>query len=110
MKNFGVKTLNEDKGNCSLQVVYMELVFISIFELLCYLLIGSDFQHADINIEIYRDGKLLSPLHLEKDYQDWLLQMHDHYDEEVNFGADQPIFIISPKNKRSLGISSDGRL
>ncbi|XP_044505503.1 structural maintenance of chromosomes flexible hinge domain-containing protein GMI1 isoform X4 [Mangifera indica] len=74
LKNFGVKTLNEDK---------------------------------DINIEIYRDGKLLSPLHLEKDYQDWLLQMHDHYDEEVNFGADQPIFIISPKNKRSLGISSD---
>ncbi|KAJ0092347.1 hypothetical protein Patl1_26148 [Pistacia atlantica] len=33
--------------------------------------------------------------------------MHDHYHEENNFGADQSIFIISPKNKKSLGISSD---
>ncbi|KAJ0074532.1 hypothetical protein Patl1_37620 [Pistacia atlantica] len=63
----------------------------------------------DINVKIYLAGKLLTPLQLEKEYQDWLLQMHDHYDEENNFGAGQPIFIISPKNKKSLGISSDGR-
>ncbi|KAJ0091962.1 hypothetical protein Patl1_26137 [Pistacia atlantica] len=67
-------------------------------------------EDKDINVEIYRAGKLLTLLQLEKEYQDWLLQMHDHYDEEYNFGVDQPIFIISPKNKKSLGISSDGRL
>ncbi|KAJ0103641.1 hypothetical protein Patl1_05164 [Pistacia atlantica] len=64
-------------------------------------------EDKDINVEIHRAGKLLTPLQLEKEYQDWLLQMHDQYDKENNFGADQAIFILSPKNKKSLGISSD---
>ncbi|KAJ4726669.1 Protein defective in meristem silencing 3 [Melia azedarach] len=68
---------------------------------------GKNFkEEKDINVEIYRDGKLLTPLQLEKDYQEWLLQMHDRYDE-VDCGVDQPILIVSPKNKKKLGISSD---
>lgn len=110
LKNFGVKTLKEDKGNSYLQIVNMGPVLIRLYELLHYLSNGIISKFADINVEIYRDGKLLTPLQLEKDYQDWLLHMHDHYDEEINFGADQPTFIISPKNKKSLGISSEGRL
>ena len=93
-----------------MQVVHIGLVLISLFELLHYLPNGIISKFADINVKIYWAGKLLTPLQLEKEYQDWLLQMHDHYGEENNFGADQPIFIISPKNEKSLGISSDGRL
>ncbi|KAI9157714.1 hypothetical protein LWI28_026791 [Acer negundo] len=56
---------------------------------------------------LIRAGKLLTPLQLEKDYQDWLLQMHDLYDEEINCGEDQPVLVINPKNKKTLGITSD---
>lgn len=58
----------------------MGLVLISLFELLHYLPNGIISKFADINVEIYRAGKLLTPLQLEKEYQDWLLQMHDHFD------------------------------
>ncbi|KAK1571160.1 hypothetical protein Q3G72_012800 [Acer saccharum] len=64
-------------------------------------------EEKEINVEIYRAGKLLTPLQLEKDYQDWLLQMHDLYDEEINCGEDQPVLVINPKNKKTLGITSD---
>ncbi|XP_043816102.1 structural maintenance of chromosomes flexible hinge domain-containing protein GMI1 isoform X2 [Manihot esculenta] len=60
-----------------------------------------------INVEISRNGKLITPLQLEKEYQAWVLQMHDHYDEEVGYGEDDPILIVSPTNKKHLGISSD---
>lgn len=35
--------------------------------------------------------------------------MHRQYDEEADSGEDQPVIIVSPANKKALGISSDGR-
>lgn len=35
--------------------------------------------------------------------------MHDDHDEEINSGEDEPVLVISPLNKKELGISSDGR-
>ncbi|KAL5738591.1 hypothetical protein ACOSP7_031352 [Xanthoceras sorbifolium] len=64
-------------------------------------------EEKEINVEIYRDGKQLMPLQLEKDYQDWLLQMHGLYDEEINCGEDQPVYVLKPENKKSFGITSD---
>ncbi|KAJ9172218.1 hypothetical protein P3X46_015483 [Hevea brasiliensis] len=64
-------------------------------------------KEKETNVEISRNGKLLTPLQLEKEYQDWILQMHECYDEEVGYGEDDPVLIVSPTNKRDLGISSD---
>ncbi|KAH7543839.1 hypothetical protein JRO89_XS15G0028400 [Xanthoceras sorbifolium] len=80
LKNFGVKAFNEEKVTL---------------------------KSVEINVEIYRDGKQLMPLQLEKDYQDWLLQMHGLYDEEINCGEDQPVYVLKPENKKSFGITSD---
>ncbi|KAL3729260.1 hypothetical protein ACJRO7_026371 [Eucalyptus globulus] len=60
-----------------------------------------------INVKIYREEKLLTPLQLEKEYSDWIIQMHDRYDEEVDSGEDQAVFIINPGNKKALGVSSN---
>ncbi|XP_060675499.1 structural maintenance of chromosomes flexible hinge domain-containing protein GMI1 isoform X2 [Ziziphus jujuba] len=60
-----------------------------------------------IHVKVYRDGKLSTPLHLEKAYQDWILRMHDRYDEEIDHGEDQPVLVVSPANKKSIRISSD---
>ncbi|KAF5442725.1 hypothetical protein F2P56_035352 [Juglans regia] len=60
-----------------------------------------------VDVEIYRDQKLLTPLQLEREYQDWILQMHDRYDQETECGEDQPVLVVSPANKKALGISSD---
>jgi hypothetical protein len=51
----------------------------------------------------------LNPLQLEREYQEWILHMHDQYDEETECGEDQPFLIVNPANKKALGISSDGR-
>ncbi|XWS37991.1 hypothetical protein CRYUN_Cryun19dG0092200 [Craigia yunnanensis] len=64
-------------------------------------------KEKDVDVEIYRAGKKLTFLRLEKEYQDWLLQMHDSYDEEIESGEDQPVLVVSPLNKKALGISSD---
>ncbi|GLT63657.1 hypothetical protein SLA2020_362030 [Shorea laevis] len=69
--------------------------------------IGRRTQEKDVSVEIYRNGKLLTPLQLEKEYQDWLLQMHDHYDEETGAGGDQPVLVAGLRNKKALGISQD---
>lgn len=68
-----------------------------------------NFVPAVVDVEIYRDQKLLTPLQLEREYQDWILQMHDRYDQETECGEDQPVLVVSPANKKALGISSDGR-
>lgn len=48
---------------------------------------------------------------MEKQYQEWILEMHNIYDEESDCGEDEPIIIIlNPSNKKQLGISSDGKL
>ncbi|XP_059434267.1 structural maintenance of chromosomes flexible hinge domain-containing protein GMI1 [Corylus avellana] len=64
-------------------------------------------KEKDVNVEIYRDQKLLTPLQLEREYQEWILHMHDQYDEETECGEDQPVLIVNPANKKALGISSD---
>ncbi|XP_057951572.1 structural maintenance of chromosomes flexible hinge domain-containing protein GMI1 isoform X2 [Malania oleifera] len=61
----------------------------------------------DVNLEIYKDEKPLSLSQLERDYQEWIFQMHDHYDEEIDCGEDQPVLVIKPTNRKGLGISSD---
>lgn len=63
---------------------------------------------VEIIVQVDKDGKPLTPLQLEKDYQDWLLQMHDLYDEEINSGEDLPVIIMNPKYKKSLHIASNG--
>lgn len=35
--------------------------------------------------------------------------MHEKYDEEIECGEDQPVIVLSPSNKKGLGISSDGK-
>ncbi|KAF8379724.1 hypothetical protein HHK36_029171 [Tetracentron sinense] len=64
-------------------------------------------KEKDINVEIRRAGKPLTLSQLEKEYQDWVFQMHDGYDEEMECGEDQPVLVVSPCNKNGLGISSD---
>ncbi|XP_028806664.1 structural maintenance of chromosomes flexible hinge domain-containing protein GMI1 [Neltuma alba] len=64
-------------------------------------------KERDVIVEIRRAGKLLTPFQLEREYQDWIIQMHERYDEEVDSGEDQPLIIVSPPNKKALGISSD---
>lgn len=77
----------------------------------CYLSQSIFFKFVGIDIRVYRDGKLLTPSQVEKDYQDWILQMHTQYDEEVDHGEDQPVIVVSPSTKRgkALNMSSDGR-
>ncbi|PIA31345.1 hypothetical protein AQUCO_05000016v1 [Aquilegia coerulea] len=61
-----------------------------------------------VRVEILRDGKPLSLSQLEKEYEEWLLQMHDKYDEEIVCGKDDPVVVfLSPHNKKGLGVSSD---
>lgn len=52
----------------------------------------------------------MTPPQLEKQYQDWILEMHDRYDEEVDSGEDQPTLVVIPEKNKKLGISSDGTL
>ncbi|XP_048139026.1 structural maintenance of chromosomes flexible hinge domain-containing protein GMI1 isoform X2 [Rhodamnia argentea] len=61
----------------------------------------------EIKVKICREGKLLTPLQLEKEYCDWIIQMHKLYDEEVDSGEDQAVFILNPGNKKALGVSSN---
>nr|XP_025885711.1 structural maintenance of chromosomes flexible hinge domain-containing protein GMI1 isoform X7 [Solanum lycopersicum] len=65
-------------------------------------------KENDVLIEIAKDGKKLSLLQLEKLYQEWLFQMHDRYDEEIDCGEDQPTFVVvGPLHKKKLGVSAD---
>lgn len=62
----------------------------------------------DVIVEVSQDGKKLSLLQLEKLYQDWMLQMHDLCDGEIDSGEDQPTFVLNPSHKKELGVTSDG--
>ncbi|XP_075495210.1 structural maintenance of chromosomes flexible hinge domain-containing protein GMI1 [Primulina tabacum] len=67
---------------------------------------GTPVNGKELQIEILRDGKKLTLTTLEKQYSDWISEMHDLYDDEIESGLDQPTILISPENKK-LGISSD---
>ncbi|KAM5557603.1 structural maintenance of chromosomes flexible hinge domain-containing protein GMI1 [Rosa sericea] len=62
----------------------------------------------DMKVQIYKDGNTLNPSQLKKDYEDWIVQMHARYDDdEADCGEDQPVFVVSPANKKALRISSE---
>ncbi|CAK7324185.1 unnamed protein product [Dovyalis caffra] len=63
-------------------------------------------KEKGVNIEISQDGKLLSPSNLEKKYEDWILEMHSHYDKEIDAGEDDGVLVVGLTNKIP-GISSD---
>ncbi|RZR84467.1 hypothetical protein BHM03_00011306 [Ensete ventricosum] len=65
------------------------------------------YEIVEVTIEILKDGKHSSTLQLQKEYRDWVIQMHDRYDEEINCGEDEPVHIIGPQNKKQLGITAD---
>lgn len=64
-------------------------------------------KESDVDVQIFRDNKMLTPLQLERQYQDWILQMHDCYDQDTECGEDEPVIVVSPTNKKALGISSE---
>ena len=76
---------------------------------LLYLFTLINIKFAGVDVKVYRDGKLLSPSQVEKEYHDWILQMHKRYDEEVDHGEDQPVIVVSPGMGKEIGITSDGR-
>ncbi|KAG5558852.1 hypothetical protein RHGRI_008715 [Rhododendron griersonianum] len=61
----------------------------------------------EVKLEISKDGKQVTLPQLEKQYDEWIFQMHDRYDEVIERGEDQPLLVVSPSNKKKLGISSD---
>ncbi|KAB5534323.1 hypothetical protein DKX38_017409 [Salix brachista] len=63
-------------------------------------------EKEKVNVDISRDDKLLSPSHLEKEYEEWILEMHSQYDTEVGAGEDDGVLVVGPTNKIP-GISSD---
>ncbi|XP_076956872.1 structural maintenance of chromosomes flexible hinge domain-containing protein GMI1-like [Bidens hawaiensis] len=65
-------------------------------------------KDSDVDVDIRRDGKSLNLTQLDKQYQMWLKDMHDRYDEEGDSGIDEPVLIVvNPSNKKALHISSD---
>ncbi|XP_045808734.1 structural maintenance of chromosomes flexible hinge domain-containing protein GMI1 isoform X2 [Trifolium pratense] len=66
-------------------------------------------KESDVSVEITRDTKVLTPLQLEKEYQDWILRMHNDYDEGAYAGdcMDKPVILLNPPNKKALGLFHD---
>ena len=62
-----------------------------------------------ICVEIEREGRQITPVQLEKEYQDWLKAMHESYDEEVECGDGEATLILNPSNGKGLGISNKGK-
>ncbi|XP_074319839.1 structural maintenance of chromosomes flexible hinge domain-containing protein GMI1 [Silene latifolia] len=69
--------------------------------------LGGDTAMKGVKCRILRGGKQLSPLQLEREYQAWVHQMHNDYDEEFSGGDDEPIVLINLANKEELGITSN---
>lgn len=64
-------------------------------------------KDKEVKVKIYKHGKQVTLLQLEQQYQEWIFQMHNRYDEEIDHGEDQPLLVVSPSNKKKLGISAD---
>lgn len=65
-----------------------------------------DNSDSAICMEIEREGRQITPVQLEKEYQDWLKAMHESYDEEVECGDGEATLILNPSNGKDLGISN----
>ncbi|KVI04651.1 Histidine kinase-like ATPase, ATP-binding domain-containing protein [Cynara cardunculus var. scolymus] len=62
-------------------------------------------KETGVHIEIRRDGKPLTLSQLNKQYQQWLLDMHDKYDKEADCGTDEPVYIVNPIKTKELHTS-----
>lgn len=63
---------------------------------------------AEVQTEIHRDGKKLTLSQLEKQYHEWILAMHERYDDEIYSAVgDYTVVFLTSKDKK-LGINSDG--
>ncbi|KAH9603600.1 hypothetical protein KSS87_015976 [Heliosperma pusillum] len=69
--------------------------------------LGGDPPMKGVKCKILKGGKQLSLLQLEREYQNWVHQMHNDYDEEFSGGDDVPIVLINLANKEELGITSN---
>nr|XP_043610523.1 structural maintenance of chromosomes flexible hinge domain-containing protein GMI1 [Erigeron canadensis] len=67
-------------------------------------------KETGVEIEIRKEGKSLNLSQLDKQYQQWLMDMHDRYDEEVDCGVDEPVILENPLNKKELHISTNGEI
>ncbi|KAL6508311.1 hypothetical protein OROHE_021853 [Orobanche hederae] len=63
-------------------------------------------NEKEVQIEITRDGNKLTLQELEKLYAEWVLDMHDRYDEEVDSGPDEPTIVIVSSKIKNLDTSS----
>ncbi|XP_058724701.1 structural maintenance of chromosomes flexible hinge domain-containing protein GMI1 isoform X2 [Vicia villosa] len=65
-------------------------------------------KETAVSVEISTGTKMVTPAQLEKEYQEWIIKMHNQYDEEADATAeDNPVIIVSPPNKKALGISKE---
>jgi hypothetical protein len=62
----------------------------------------------DVNVDVRKDGRSLNCTQLEKQYHNWINNMHAKYDVEIDGGDDEHTVIINPSSKERLGISEDG--
>ncbi|KAL2921819.1 Structural maintenance of chromosomes flexible hinge domain-containing protein GMI1, partial [Bienertia sinuspersici] len=71
--------------------------------------LGGDTHQKEkvVNVQISKGGKQLTPQQLEREYQNWIFQMHSQYDDECNLGDDEPIWLTSVSNKEALHVTSD---
>ncbi|XP_051207961.1 structural maintenance of chromosomes flexible hinge domain-containing protein GMI1 isoform X2 [Lolium perenne] len=67
----------------------------------------SDSSVEDVNVDVRRGGRSLNVTQLEKQYHDWINNMHAQYDVEIDEGDNDHTVIINPSNKDRLGISED---
>ncbi|KAM0899107.1 hypothetical protein ACQ4PT_021531 [Festuca glaucescens] len=67
----------------------------------------SDSSVEDVNVDVHRVGRSLSCTQLEKQYHNWINNMHVKYDVEIDGGDNDHTVIINPSNKERLGISED---
>ncbi|KAM0881718.1 hypothetical protein ACQ4PT_032768 [Festuca glaucescens] len=63
---------------------------------------------SDVNVDVRSGGRSLNFTQLEKQYHDWINNMHAQYDVEIDEGDNDHTVIINPSNKDRLGISEDG--
>ncbi|KAG7551735.1 hypothetical protein ISN45_Aa06g023820 [Arabidopsis thaliana x Arabidopsis arenosa] len=61
----------------------------------------------DVNIALHRKGEALVFGQVERDYQNWITEMHKTYDEEDASGEDDAIIILDSLDNKALCISPD---
>ena len=69
--------------------------------------------YVEVQVKISRDGKALTFGQLQTLYNDWIMEMHDRYDEETDDGLDEPMLIVGAskeKKNKKLDLKSSGKL